>query len=487
MPEQPGGFRTKVLTIAFGVTVAMWAAGYLGHMPLVDLPPPTLAGAMLTLLAAGGWFAGRYSGRGLSAGSGVGLVSAVLNLLIFGSLLARPESGELVPHAWLWIPGWIALSVLVATLGSAAASILPSPLAGERSGVRGNGDPRLPWLAGFAWITCAAALLLITAGGLVTGFRAGMAVPDWPNTFHSNMFLYPLTKMTGGVFYEHAHRLLGTLVGLSTLVLATCTTLARQVCRQMGTGSERSDVPVPFCPLPVKWIWLMALGVIAQGIFGGFRVTDDSHCLAVLHGCFAHAILGGLVAVAATMSSGVRARAEVNWENSPLSLRERARVRGNYEQTLVSFPTTDRLLTALAIVVIFAQTVLGTLVRQLGLSLLGHIAFAAMVALITLGVALRVWGHNQTDEAPRRCAIVLMCFVVLQLTLGIISVALRTPPVGTSPTAAILQNTNWLPVAPLPALLTTAHQTTAALILASAVALAVWTRAQSPVPPGDVV
>ena len=62
--------------------------------------------------------------------------------------------------------------------------------------------------------------MLISSGGLVTGFRAGMAVPDWPNTFGHNMFLFPFTKMTGGVFYEHAHRLLGSLVGLTALVLA---------------------------------------------------------------------------------------------------------------------------------------------------------------------------------------------------------------------------------------------------------------------------
>ena len=30
---------------------------------------------------------------------------------------------------------------------------------------------------------------------------------DWPNSFGYNMFLYPLSRMTGGIYYEHAHRL----------------------------------------------------------------------------------------------------------------------------------------------------------------------------------------------------------------------------------------------------------------------------------------
>ena len=61
---------------------------------------------------------------------------------------------------------------------------------------------------------------LLAVGGLVTSAEAGLAVVDWPNSFGYNMFLYPLARMTGGVYYEHAHRLLGSLVGLSTLVLA---------------------------------------------------------------------------------------------------------------------------------------------------------------------------------------------------------------------------------------------------------------------------
>jgi cytochrome c oxidase assembly protein subunit 15 len=39
---------------------------------------------------------------------------------------------------------------------------------------------------------------LLWVGGLVTTTKAGMAVPDWPNTFGYNLFLYPWTSWLAG-------------------------------------------------------------------------------------------------------------------------------------------------------------------------------------------------------------------------------------------------------------------------------------------------
>jgi cytochrome c oxidase assembly protein subunit 15 len=41
-----------------------------------------------------------------------------------------------------------------------------------------------------------------------------MAVPDWPNTYGYNMFLFPISKWVGGIFYEHTHRLTASFVGV---------------------------------------------------------------------------------------------------------------------------------------------------------------------------------------------------------------------------------------------------------------------------------
>src|SRR5882757_893220 len=88
-----------------------------------------------------------------------------------------------------------------------------------------NSTPDLPvptpWLHRFAMLTSMATLGLIGVGGLVTSHEAGMAVPDWPNTYGYNMFLFPISKWMGGIFYEHSHRLFASLVGLLTTILAS--------------------------------------------------------------------------------------------------------------------------------------------------------------------------------------------------------------------------------------------------------------------------
>ena len=60
---------------------------------------------------------------------------------------------------------------------------------------------------------------LLFVGGLVTTYRVGMAVPDWPTTFGMNMFLYDMTRASWAVFGEHTHRLYGAAVGVFVILL----------------------------------------------------------------------------------------------------------------------------------------------------------------------------------------------------------------------------------------------------------------------------
>ena len=46
--------------------------------------------------------------------------------------------------------------------------------------------------------------VLVWMGGLVTSNRAGLAVPDWPNTYGYNMFFFPPSKWIGGIFSSTA-------------------------------------------------------------------------------------------------------------------------------------------------------------------------------------------------------------------------------------------------------------------------------------------
>src|SRR5438105_1459448 len=135
------------------------------------------------------------------------------------------------------------------------------------------------WLNGFAWLTCVATLLLICSGGMVTSKNVGLAVPDWPTTFGYNMFLFPVSKWVGGILFEHTHRLMGSLVGFLTIILAVWLWLSedRRWVRNLGV--------------------IALVGVILQGILGGLRVAMMKDEIGIFHACVAQAFLGLLVVI----------------------------------------------------------------------------------------------------------------------------------------------------------------------------------------------
>ncbi len=117
----------------------------------------------------------------------------------------------------------------------------------------------------FAVLTALFTFLLLGAGGLVTSHEAGMSVPDWPNSYGYNMFLFPPSQWIGGIFYEHTHRLIASGVGLMTTILAGWLWLKD----------------------PRKWMhWIGAgafLLVLAQGVLGGLRVVLADAQLGIFH------------------------------------------------------------------------------------------------------------------------------------------------------------------------------------------------------------
>jgi len=106
-----------------------------------------------------------------------------------------------------------------------------------------------PWLHRFAVLTASATFCLVIAGGLVTSTDSGLAVPDWPLSYGQLM-----PPMVGGIFYEHGHRMVATLVGLLTTILALW--LWRAETRPW-----------------VRTLGFVALAaVITQGVLGGLTV-----------------------------------------------------------------------------------------------------------------------------------------------------------------------------------------------------------------------
>ena len=219
---------------------------------------------------------------------------------------------------------------------------------------------------------------LVFIGGLVTSKGVGLAVPDWPTTFGYNMFLYPWSKMVGGIFYEHSHRLVASLVGLLTIAVAVTIWLRE----------ERTWL---------RWLGIGALGlVIAQGVLGGLRVVLIEHTLAIVHAATAQVFFALTVCLAIFTSSA--------WRHSP------------------DRPLKDsrRLLRLCAITTafIYAQIVFGALLRQRGERLDAHLAFPALVAIHVILTVMRVSRHH-ADVAPlMRSALLLFVLLLAQVALG---------------------------------------------------------------------
>jgi cytochrome c oxidase assembly protein subunit 15 len=201
----------------------------------------------------------------------------------------------------------------------------------------------------YAVAAAASVLLLICSGGLVTSHEAGMSVPDWPNSFGYNMFLFPVSRWVGGVFFEHTHRLIASGVGLLTVAL----------CVALFVIEGRR--------------WVKTLGVIAvaavvvQGVLGGLRVTENNALLGLFHGCLAQSFFALMATIALVTS-----RFWEQLERTRISSNERARTAGSQPITNHQSPITSRisLLTSYrrwTIVVtgmVFVQLILGASMRH---------------------------------------------------------------------------------------------------------------------------
>ncbi len=184
-------------------------------------------------------------------------------------------------------------------------------------------NPRVHW---FAVLTAIATLGLIGVGGVVTSQGVGMAVPDWPNTYGYNMFFFPFSQWVGGILWEHSHRLFASGVGLLTLILSIWLFGRRgrlflryffsPLCGIGALVAYTMEEPRmqdalflgslfvislivsfiwPRCersrPL-LRWMGVIALlGVIAQGVLGGLRVTLFADQIGIFHAALAQLFL----------------------------------------------------------------------------------------------------------------------------------------------------------------------------------------------------
>ena len=260
------------------------------------------------------------------------------------------------------------------------------------------------WLHCYLRFVVAASLLLIVAGGLVTSTGSGLAVPDWPNTYGTFMFAFPLSKMVGGIFYEHGHRLIASTVGLLTIALAVWTARVepRRWVRRLG--------------------WTALAAVIIQGLLGGITVLYFLPApISISHAGLAQLFFALVVSLALFTSPGWRAGRDA-----------------------ASAPV-DGLPARLALVapmLIYGQILLGATMRHTGAGLaipdfplaFGHllppewnagiaihfahrIGAAAVTAVVAATAGHLLFHHRQRRELTRP-ALLLATFTAAQVVLG---------------------------------------------------------------------
>ena len=420
-----------LLAIAFGTTIVMWAILYIAAMPPGYAVLRIMAAvAIVVCLFAAGFTAGRWGGRSWKGGAGLGAILTAISLLVLAGLLGGRQTGEtLMPAVW-WILGFFGTAVVLGAVGAAIGSQAVTEAA-----------DRISWTAPLALVTAVTALLMLLAGGIVTGLEAGLAVEGWLIAEGHVLVLFPISVMQRdpGTFAEHAHRLWGMLLGLTTLVL-----MARVWMTE-----------------PRAWVrWLSAAvlaAVVGQGVLGGTRVTEESVTLAIVHGIFAPIIPAALVVLAVSTSS--------TW----LSDRQPA--------AMLSVRT-DRVAGIVLLAAICLQIALGALFRHLqpeaGVStamltglLHGHsFVGSTFVAVLALFCILRALGFYGGQPPIKRTGFGLLHVVILQLLMGI--AAFVVVPKGPRDPEAVISK--------LEVVLTTLHQANGALLLALATGLVAWQR-----------
>ncbi len=232
------------------------------------------------------------------------------------------------------------------------------------------------WLHRYAIFVACCTLLLLVAGGLVTSNAAGLSVPDWPLSYGK---LMPV--MEGGVLYEHGHRMIATMVGILTIILAVWLWEAE----------------------PRRWVrnlgWAALGAIILQGVLGGLTVLFLlPKAISVGHACLAELFFSTTVAIAVFTSPG--------WKLGPVIAQD------------AGWPSLRSLALAVPIVVL-SQVALGAAARHQAFGVIPHIVGAMAVTGVVFLAGIAVLSQYGSHPALGKSARVLLIVTFLQVFLGI--------------------------------------------------------------------
>lgn len=221
-------------------------------------------------------------------------------------------------------------------------------------------------------------IFLFVAGALVTSNDAALAVPDWPLSFHKWM-----PQMTGGVFYEHGHRMVAGVLAIFTLILAIA----------VWAKEERRWL---------RWFAVIAVGgVVVQAILGGQTVLQLLHYwLPVMHACFAQIVFAAVLSIAVFTSRWwVSERPQLEDKGSP-SMHTVAIVNA---------------------AVIYLQVILGAGFRHQEIPIWPHMAGALLVLGVAIWTAVVLRKRFGNSPELSKARMLLHAIVGTQILLGLLA------------------------------------------------------------------
>jgi heme A synthase len=267
-----------------------------------------------------------------------------------------------------------------------------------------------------AKLAAAATFVLLVIGGTVNPTGSSLACPEPTLVCHGQLF----PPMVGGVLYEHGHRLAAMTVGLLQIALTLALLRRRTDRRAGGLG------------------WILLGLVIAQGALGAITVRYKLPWFVST----GHLLLG-MSYFATLIYTAFRTRPQPSVME--LDVRERRRVEVGGARRWI----------AIACGAVFAQLLVGALVRHLGAAMvcLGlpsctrtgewwpdawvqdlhmiHRGLGVAVAIVTTAAAVVVYRRARSWPALRVLALIAPVLVVAQLALGALTVlTLRSVPLA---------------------------------------------------------
>jgi cytochrome c oxidase assembly protein subunit 15 len=275
-----------------------------------------------------------------------------------------------------------------------------------------------PWLHRYAILLAVCTLILVVAGATVTSKEAGLSVPDWPLSYGQVM-----PPMTGGVLFEHGHRLIGSTVGMLTIGLLVWILRVekRSWMRKLG--------------------WVALVWVCTVGLLGGLTVKLlTPPPVSITHTCLAQLFFSLTVTIAVFTSR--------SWLNGPQMVEDQG------------WPSL-RSLAILTPLLVLAQIALGAGFRHKALTVMPHIVGAMVVTLVVLTVGVFVLQQFPEHPMLRPAALALMGITFVQVFLGLSAYLVRMRDAGQ--TLGMLFST-------------VTHVATGALTLAASIVLAIQIR-----------